>query len=243
MGHCNATGKCDTHISLPHTYNVSAHSQFPPEVYLVRFDQTIFTGGAVQYQQLVPLASMMASAPGSFDFVSCVQEQSATPLLDVQSTTHIVPDGGDGYFPGLKQVVIRDYMNADWKEPHFGAADRAVVAMNCSLPGCTLDGFSISSAGFGTPVAVRVYSGGVTGTTILAADSTWLGGQPSALGVLDATGRPIGSWRQTDGAGWLMSGASSTPALSFLVSGESQPRKIIYADGSTEDRNDRNEGP
>jgi hypothetical protein len=41
MGHCNATGKCDTHISLPHTYNVSAHSQFPPEVYLVRFDQTI----------------------------------------------------------------------------------------------------------------------------------------------------------------------------------------------------------
>jgi hypothetical protein len=236
QGHCNATGKCDTRISLPHIYNVSAHSQFPPEVYLVRFDQMIFTGGGVQYQQMVPLAAVMASAPGSFDFVSCVQEQSATPLLDVQSTTHLVPDGGDGYFPGLKMVVIRDYMDADWKTPSFGSADRSVVAMNCSLPKCTLDGFTISSAGFGTPVAVRVYSGDVTGTTILTADSNWLGGQPSALRVLDAAGRPVGTWRQTDGAGWLMSSAPSTPALSFLVSGEAKPRKVIHTDGTTEYR-------
>jgi hypothetical protein len=236
MGHCNATGSCDTRISLPRLYNVSANMQFPPEVYLLRFDQMIFTGGGVQYQQMVPLASVMASPPGSFDFVSCVQEQSATPLLDVQSTTHLVPDGGDGYFPGLKMVVIRDYMDADFKVPSFGSADRSVVSINCSLPECTLDGFTISSAGFGTPVAVRVYAGSVTGTTILAADANWLGGQPSALGVLDSAGRPVGTWRQTDGAGWLMSSAPATPALSFLVSGEQKPRKVIHTDGTVEYR-------
>lgn len=71
------------------------------EVYLLRFDQTIFTGGGVQYQQLA--ADVGGSPAGWFDFVSCTQEVSATPLLDLQSAPGI-----KGYFPGLQQVVIRD---------------------------------------------------------------------------------------------------------------------------------------
>eukprot|EP01047_Picozoa_sp_COSAG01_P030145 COSAG01_NODE_2091_length_8453_cov_19.448049_9_plen_153_part_00 len=44
------------------------------------------------------------------DFVSCTQEVSATPLLDLQSSPSF-----KGYFPGLVQVIIRDYV----REPHY----------------------------------------------------------------------------------------------------------------------------
>jgi hypothetical protein len=77
-------------------------------------------------------------------------------------------------------------MDADALQPHFGAKGRfALVAINCSLnsvpnqktepggpKGCSFDGLSIESAGFPPgAVAVRVYAGTVTGTTIIAASS------------------------------------------------------------------------
>jgi hypothetical protein len=55
------------------------------------------------------------------------QEVSATPLLDLQSDPAL-----RGYFPGLEEVVIRDYMDADALKPHFGAGTATVAAINCS---------------------------------------------------------------------------------------------------------------
>ena len=72
-------------------------------VYLVRFDRSIFTGGGVQYQQTMDNPG--GAAAGWFDFVSCVLEWSGSPLLDLQSASF------KGYFPGLSQVVIRDYVS------------------------------------------------------------------------------------------------------------------------------------
>jgi hypothetical protein len=60
--------------------------------------------------------------------VSCCLEAAATPLLDVQSDPDI-----QGYWPGLEQVIIRDYMAADSLKPHFGVGDMPLVAINCSL--------------------------------------------------------------------------------------------------------------
>lgn len=130
------------------------------QVYLLRMDRVIFSGGAVQYQQTV--VDPGGAPAGWFDFVSTTQEVSATPLLDLQSATHLV-----GYFPGLVQVIIRDYLAADAILPYrYGAGTPTVVAINCSLQGCRLDGLSISSAGLDTRCAVRVYAGDVSGATI-----------------------------------------------------------------------------
>ena len=49
------------------------------------------------------------SPAGGFDFVSCVQESSATPLLDVQSIKHHGKNSPATYFPGLQQVVKSGY--------------------------------------------------------------------------------------------------------------------------------------
>ena len=72
---------------------------------------------------------------GWFDFVSCCLESTATALLDFQSAPAMT-----GYFPGLQQVVIRDFMNADPLLPHFGSLSASgkpgfsVVSVNCSQP-------------------------------------------------------------------------------------------------------------
>jgi hypothetical protein len=55
--------------------------------------------------------------------VSCTQEVAATPLLDLQSAKF------KGYFPGLVQVIIRDYLAADALKPHYGAGTPTVVAV------------------------------------------------------------------------------------------------------------------
>ena len=198
-----------------------------PGVYLVRFDEAIFTGGAVQYQQLVNDTG--GSPSGWMDFVSCCLESSATPLLDLQSDPAMT-----GYYPGLEQVVIRDFMMADALPPHFGtAAQSPIVSINCTQSSCKFDGLSIESAGM-LPVAVRSYAGGVTGTTIIAAGS----GTYSAQGVVDARGLPTGTWKQTSGAGWLMSGGQGTEALSFLPSPSgpndtnTKPTRVIFVNGS-----------
>jgi len=90
------------------------------------------------------------------------------------------------------------------------------------------DGLTISSAGLDLKPAVRVYAGGVAGTTLLTASRNIYSGQ----GVVDRFNRPRGTWKQTSGAGWIMSGPSSEAALTFQPSGEMAPRKVIHADGS-----------
>ena len=50
--------------------------------------------------------------------------------------------------------------------------------------------------------------------------------------MVDAQGLPTGEWKQTSGAGWLMSGPAKAPALQFLPSGAAKPSRVIYADGS-----------
>jgi hypothetical protein len=227
-------------VSLP---QYTSHNFGVATIYIVRFQSAVFTGGGVQYQQVV--AAPLGYPGGYFDFVGCSQEQSATPLLDIQSNFKHAPAVSPykkDFFAGLQQVVIQDYQNFDFFQPHFGsgwrsAADtgNAVVAVNCSLPGCELDGLRISSAGFGCPVAVRLYSGDVTGATIIGGSARG-GSEYSAHAVLNASGQPVGTWRQNDGAGWLMSSDAQTPALSFLVSGEARPRKVIRADGTSECR-------
>ena len=197
-----------------------------------------------RYQQVV--AAPLGYPGGYFDFVGCSQEQSATPLLDIQSNFKHAPAVSPykkDFFAGLQQVVIQDYQNYDFFQPHFGSRSGegdagmklSVVAVNCSLPGCKIDGLMISSAGIGCPLAVRVYSGDVIGATIIGGSSRG-GSEYSAHGVLNAFGQPVGTWRQNDGAGWLMSSDAQAPALSFLVSGEAHPRKVIHADGTSECR-------
>ena len=200
-------------------------------MYLVRFDTAIFTGGGVQYQQL--RNDTGGSPTGWMDFVSCCLEAAATPLLDLQSDPTI-----QGYWPGLEQVIIRDYMNADSLVPHFGVGDKPIVSINCSLnsvpdpkmepggpSGCSFDGLSIESAGLppGQP-AVRVYAGTVTGTTIVAASS----GVYSELNVVDKHGLPTGDWKETSGVGWLMSGPSEAAALAFMPQGTEKPSRVIH---------------
>ena len=49
-------------------------------VYLISFQRIAFEGGGVQYQQVAEGDQF----PGFYDFGWCVQEENATPLLDVQ---------------------------------------------------------------------------------------------------------------------------------------------------------------
>eukprot|EP01052_Picozoa_sp_SAG31_P033335 SAG31_NODE_3753_length_3920_cov_7.141848_2_plen_330_part_00 len=156
-----------------------------------------------------------------------------TPLLDLQSAPNVT-----NTFPGLQNVLISDYASADWLKPHFiDAAASGVIGVNCSTPNCVLDAVSISSAGYppGIP-AIRVYAGRVTGTTINGGDSeTW-----SVGGVVNEAGLPTGTFKKARQAGWSMSGpmrqgnGELTEALSFTVSGEKNPRKVIRVDGSVE---------
>jgi hypothetical protein len=65
---------------------------------------------------------------------------------------------------------------------------------------------------------------GLTATTIVAASS----GVYSERGVVDAHGLPTGEWKQTSGAGWMMSGPSKADALQFLPTGAEKPSRVIY---------------
>jgi hypothetical protein len=75
-------------------------------------------------------------------------------------------------------------------------------------------------------------TGGVKDTTLLTASREIY----SAQGVLDRHNLPVGTWKETVGAGWLVSGPATTPAISFVLSGESIPRKVLHVDRSEEYR-------
>jgi hypothetical protein len=166
-------------------------------VYLVRFITVIFTGGGVQYQQTVEDPG--GAAAGWMTFESCSQEDSATALLDYQSAPGLTT------IPGLLQITITDYMNADNLTPHFGRGPAPVVSINCSAPACKINGLSISMAGLfdGGGPAVRCYAGSVAGTELIGADSHVY----QAGFVMDADGLPVGSWKASTGAGWRMVGS------------------------------------
>eukprot|EP01051_Picozoa_sp_SAG22_P008784 SAG22_NODE_691_length_7888_cov_6.740788_4_plen_448_part_00 len=167
-------------------------------VYLVRFVTTIFTGGGVQYQQTVEDPG--GSPAGWMTFESCSQEDSATALLDYQSAPGLAD------IPGLLQVTITDYMDADNLKPNFGTGPPPVVSINCSAPRCKINGLSISMAGLfdGGGPAVRCYAGSsVAGTELVGADSNIY----QAGFVVDAQGLPVGSWKASTGAGWRMVGS------------------------------------
>ena len=63
------------------------------------------------------------AAAGFFTFSSCVAEDSAMALLDLQAKP------GLKHIQGLQQVVISDYMNADSLTPHFGVGKAPVVSV------------------------------------------------------------------------------------------------------------------
>jgi hypothetical protein len=100
-----------------------------------------------------------------------------------------------------------------------------VVALNCSgVPGCHLDGVTISSAGqYGGATskpapAIRVYSGTVNSVTVLSSQLT------GSVDVLDAGNRPVGSWISRSAGGFVFVGnapeaASSTGEAALTAGG------------------------
>lgn len=99
-----------------------------------------------------------------------------------------------------------------------------VVALNCSgVPGCHLDGVTISSAGeYGGATskpspAIRVYSGTVNSVTVLSSQLT------GSVDVLDAENRPVGSWISRSAGGFVFVGdapqAESSSGEAALTAG------------------------
>jgi hypothetical protein len=105
-------------------------------VYLVVFRDIVIRGGGIQYQQL---ADTHISQTGYWEFYNVVLESSAMPLLDVQSS----PDVKD--WPGLESITIIDFSNADSIKANFADIQNlnSVISLNCSQPGCALDGVTI----------------------------------------------------------------------------------------------------
>jgi hypothetical protein len=177
----------------------------------VFFARVVFSGGAVQYQQL----AQSNQWPGFFDFYYCQTELSATPLLDVQ-----VAPGLRGTM-GVQSVNIVGYRPDDTIAPNYlnngqypalvaeGTHGKKndglvpVIALNCSgAPGCHLDGVTISCGSqYGGATAkpapaIRVYSGTVNSVTILSSQLT------GSLDVRDARDNPVGSWVSRSGGGF-----------------------------------------
>lgn len=196
---------------------------------------------------------MCSSVGGFFFFNSIVLESSALPLFEVWSDPALTN------VTGVEQVTIIDFQNADSKPIQYSSNRQPVVAINCSQPGCTLDGLTIvgASAGVynpsklggydrpnGTHPAVRVYAGGVQAATI--SGSHFSGGAD----VVDNDSKPVGNWAaRNSGGGWTMvsDGQVSTylplPHSSSLTgltnhtlmlgkSGETTARLAIDGDGT-----------
>ena len=203
------------------TCDAAGYSLNPPSVYLVVFKEIVFYGGGVQYQQTCENAG---GAIGWFDFFNTVLEASATALLDVQSDPRLHE------FYGVEHVNIIDYMDADSVPAVFHPADThanttAVVTVNCSQPMCNIDGFTLSGAaalGMGYDQghigpAVRIYAGGVRSVTLL--DSAGTG----SLEVVDASGRPAGSFASKSPGGWLLVAPAANSSGASLLATDVSP--------------------
>jgi hypothetical protein len=223
-------------------------------VYLFVMKDTVISGGGIQYQQT---ANCGGCAAGFWDFFNVVLESSALPLLDIQSDPVGVTE-----FYGVEHISIIDYMDADPKPAHFGGGLQnvtSVVHMNCSQPMCALDGLVMVGAsplgggwnGFHIGHAVRVFAGAVRSITVLNSQHT------GGLAVVDAVGVPFGSYVSKSAGGYVFLGEQgaggtdaallpsevspngnmtnlrgSSHALLFGVSGQTQGRLAIEADGS-----------
>jgi len=189
--------------------------------YLLYFTRCIFSGGAVQYQQLTPANQW----PGFFQFLYCQTETSGTPLLDIQ-VKHGLSAG-----PQFQSVIVSGYRPDDTVAPNYlghgkypdlvAPGTRAeknaglvpVIALNCSaVPGCHLDGVSITSgseyggASAKPSPAIRVFSGSVSSVTILSSQLT------GSVDVLDAHNVPQGSWISRSAGGFTFVCGAKTPA-------------------------------
>lgn len=139
-------------------------------VYIVRFERIVFVGGGVQYQQLTAGWQW----PGWFDFLWCVIENAATPLLDLQVSPVVTEGKGPVKgFKGLQDITIQDYSAADNTLPSYyqpfiadlpvgrrGGHDKKghalsglvpIVGINCTTAAmgnnqCGIDGLLVVSA-------------------------------------------------------------------------------------------------
>jgi hypothetical protein len=225
------------------------------DVYLLSIRDSVFTSGGVQYQALDECDGCGA---GFWEFTDIQMENTAGPLLDIQSDPRVV------YFPGVSQITISGFMDADPLPATYADLQgvTSIVQLNCTQSMCVLDGLSITSSqsngagfnGFHLGHAVRVFAGRIRSVMIL--DGSYVG----AIDIVDAHGTPFGSWVSKSGGGFIFLGTdaastdaailagqtsandfpgiaapqnrSSSHALLFGLSGERGGRLAVEADGS-----------
>eukprot|EP01047_Picozoa_sp_COSAG01_P049042 COSAG01_NODE_4823_length_4714_cov_17.506392_3_plen_306_part_00 len=191
---------------------------------------------------------------GWFDFIDVSTETTAFPLFDVQSDPRIK------HFPGVIATQIINFGAFDpvKKTPvmHHGQVTNttlSVVSVNCTQPDFILDGVTMIGAAEANP-AIRVWEGRVRGATLINT------GGVGAHAVLDAAGKPAGSYVSRSDTGFVLVGQAPGPnstgdawvarqvdaappvaenvgpggahALLFGVEGESTGRLAIGSDGS-----------
>lgn len=174
-------------------------------VYLTVFRDVVLRGGGVQYQQLTDLK---LAQTGYYEFQNVVLESTAMPLLDIQS------DPAVQHFAGVESITVIDFQSADSMKTNYANVQNlnTVIQLNCSQPGCTLDGVTIMGASAdGSPYnqyrvghAVRVFAGHVRSITVL--DSSHSG----AVDVVDHHGVPFGSFVSKTEGGLLLVGENCT---------------------------------
>ena len=228
-------------------------------VYLVNFEHSVFSGGGVQYQQ----TEHGDQWPGFFSFEDTTLEVSCTPLLDLQAVPNMTKDWRNdtlSSFVGLHSITIDGVAWVDPPpstnyvapypaiSPDTGGNAVGVVAVNCSVVGCGIDGLFITSssscmgaAGQDAP-AVRVFQADhATGITVNT------GGMTAAPDVMDADNVPYGNWISRSSGGWLGVGSGvgsnssnmsahgegvASHALLFGVAGEKNARVALDFDGA-----------
>ena len=243
------------------TPDKGCYDQQTNTVYLVHFEHSVFSGGGVQYQQ----TEHGDQWPGFFTLDWSVLEVSSTPLLDLQAAPNATLDWRKGTlaaFVGLHSVTITEVA---WVDPppsinyvkkypaisdDTGGNAVGVVAINCTVFDCGIDGLfmtssssSMGAAGGGAP-ALRIFAADhATGVTVNT------GGMTAAPDVLDSKGVPFGNWVSRSEGGWVAVGTVtgngtnesalsahgagvSTHALLLGMAGESSGRMALDFDGT-----------
>ena len=242
------------HPSLPHhpavlmqgadasSYDGSyAHD---PWVYMVRFQLCEFNKGGVVYEQSAP-GPLRSVGVVSFTFSTCWSESSSMPLLSFTTTAAVDTFRVEG-------VTITDYSN--WDEDEGPRAP--LIRFNASNSNHSLDGVTISGSAAGmcslaydipcvAHPAIEMVHGTLVGASI--SNGHWY----DATGVVDSAGQAVGTYsshsmggttfvgdaarlshqRRQRGGGATLS-AKSAHTLLFGLSGESNARMAIDADGT-----------
>ena len=204
-------------------------SHQPNSVYLLRMRDCNFNGGGIQYQQV----EVPDQTPAQIVLESIVLENSATPLVDLQSDPRLRSGEWNSDW-GLKNLRVVDYRKDDAHECHW-SPDRCIsvphanwstefpttvpiISLNCSQPNCSLDGVSIEqSTNWGGP-AVLVHAGSIDSLYLRnchkatmpnpQAPGGWLAGPTAAVGV-DTT-HALGATVSDIGGGFALVGPESS---------------------------------